>query len=213
MARPEYSGPWHRIRLRILERDGHLCQVRGPKCTKVATQVDHIVEVSKGGSWWDPANLRASCQPCNRHRVDSQGSSKWRTASTKITLVVGPPMAGKTHHVRRASAVGDLIVDYGDLAEAVGGSHEAVNAARSALVDMLRRGAVESSRAWILSADPDAEARYPWHDRVVIDPGEDVCLRRCTEGGRSELTRLVRAWYEKRVEASRGEGATPSRVW
>jgi len=62
---PVYGGAWPRIRRTILDRDGHVCQVRGPRCTGKATCVDHIVAASKGGEWWDPANLRASCRWCN----------------------------------------------------------------------------------------------------------------------------------------------------
>jgi len=70
------SGTWKRVRLRVLERDGWTCQVRGPKCKVTADEVDHIVPVSKGGSWYDDHNLRAACKPCNvgrarRHTVDN----------------------------------------------------------------------------------------------------------------------------------------------
>jgi 5-methylcytosine-specific restriction endonuclease McrA len=66
---------WKRLRLLILERDRHTCQVQGEGCTTVATTVDHIVSVGEGGAFYDPANLRAACPHCNsargwRERVD-----------------------------------------------------------------------------------------------------------------------------------------------
>ena len=61
------SSKWRAIRRRILERDGGLCQIRGPECEVAATQVDHILEVSKGGT--DKyTNLRAACARCNQAR-------------------------------------------------------------------------------------------------------------------------------------------------
>ena len=40
MARkPQYSGPWRRIRTKVLERDGYTCTIRGPNCTGRATEV------------------------------------------------------------------------------------------------------------------------------------------------------------------------------
>jgi 5-methylcytosine-specific restriction endonuclease McrA len=63
-----YDRGWRKVRLFILERDGWLCQIRGPKCTKRATQVDHRIPVIAGGSWLDPDNLRASCERCNKSR-------------------------------------------------------------------------------------------------------------------------------------------------
>ena len=34
---PHYPWPWPKVRLEILERDGWLCQIRGPHCTGKAT--------------------------------------------------------------------------------------------------------------------------------------------------------------------------------
>jgi 5-methylcytosine-specific restriction endonuclease McrA len=69
MARkPQYAGPWRRIRREVLERDGHRCQIRADGCTQNATEVDHILPVSMGGEWYDKDNLRAACQRCNNAR-------------------------------------------------------------------------------------------------------------------------------------------------
>lgn len=62
------SSVWRRIRLVILKRDGYRCQVRGRRCTGVATEVDHIVRLIDGGAPLDPDNLRAACRRCNRGR-------------------------------------------------------------------------------------------------------------------------------------------------
>ena len=56
---------WKRLRLAVLYRDGYVCQVGGPKCVGRASTVDHITPVILGGAFWDQANLRASCKPCN----------------------------------------------------------------------------------------------------------------------------------------------------
>jgi 5-methylcytosine-specific restriction endonuclease McrA len=73
MARkPWYSGPWKRVRLAILERDQYRCQIAGPGCTRTATEVDHILPAAldpTGHGWFDPDNLRATCQPCNLARL------------------------------------------------------------------------------------------------------------------------------------------------
>ena len=68
MTKRQYSGPWATIRLKVLARDRGVCQIGGPRCTLRATQVDHIVPVSRGGSWWDTSNLRAACARCNNDR-------------------------------------------------------------------------------------------------------------------------------------------------
>ena len=71
MAHPVYGSKWRRVvRPAILARDGYLCRIKGPKCTTIATTVDHIVPWRKDGAWWEPSNLRASCAACNYGRVD-----------------------------------------------------------------------------------------------------------------------------------------------
>jgi len=60
-----YDADWERVRLAVLERDGHRCQIGGPRCTRVATTVDHMVPLAQGGARLDPANLRPACGSCN----------------------------------------------------------------------------------------------------------------------------------------------------
>jgi 5-methylcytosine-specific restriction protein A len=68
-----HTHAWRIVRRAILERDGHVCQIRGQRCTGVATHVDHIVPAADGGAWLDPTNLRAACQTCNlERRVSTQ---------------------------------------------------------------------------------------------------------------------------------------------
>jgi len=78
-----YGGDWPRIRLQVLKRDGHTCQLRfADICVGKASQVDHIVQPEAGGSN-DPANLRAVCVRCHARRTGRQGAlAKQRRAGT-----------------------------------------------------------------------------------------------------------------------------------
>jgi len=213
------SKQWRRLRPVIFERDGHQCQIRGPKCTTVATQVDHIVPMSAGGAPFDPDNLRAACRACNVAR-SNQRSEAWRNATTRIMLVVGPPFAGKTAHVAEHAAPVDLRVDYDTVAAGLGVQrgddrmHSAVAAARTALLRLVQQGKSGAPVAWIVSASPTAESEFPYHEVVVVDPGLDVCLARCPEGpaGMGDRER-VRAWYRVRTTATNDEGKLSSRSW
>jgi hypothetical protein len=66
---PIYSSKqWKEVRRLVLEEDGdcHWCRLHG-KRTK-ATQVDHIVELDRGGDPYDRSNLVPSCASCNSSR-------------------------------------------------------------------------------------------------------------------------------------------------
>jgi hypothetical protein len=71
-----YGSTWRRLRLVILERDGHTCQIRDSGCTGVADQVDHIVSWRLGGAAFDLPNLRAACRSCNSSRGGALGGSR-----------------------------------------------------------------------------------------------------------------------------------------
>jgi 5-methylcytosine-specific restriction endonuclease McrA len=63
-----YDAQWRAVRLQVLARDGQVCQLGLPGCTRRAEHVDHIVPLSEGGARLDPVNLRASCAACNQRR-------------------------------------------------------------------------------------------------------------------------------------------------
>lgn len=220
MAKPQYSGPWRRIRRQILDRDSNLCQIRSNGCTVIATEVDHIIPTTQGGAWFDPLNLRASCFNCNNKRVDRKKTEGWRTARTRIVLVVGPPGAGKTQWVHDNKGEHDLVVDYDALAVALGSTvthghseeiHSATMSARNAVLTSLRKGNVNVGRAWIISSNPRAEEMFPHHSVVVVDPGRAEVEERARSGVRPEhFLSLVHDWYETR-QASTFESS--SRRW
>lgn len=218
-ARRPYDHPrWPRVRRRILERDEFRCRIRGPKCESDAEQVDHIVPWEAGGAWFDEGNLRASCGPCNLGRAArAKHREGWRRSATWIVLVVGPPGAGKSTWVSERAAPADLVVDYDTIAQALGSQqthdHESdvAKVARGAVLTKLRRGELDVPRAWVVSANPEAERLFPHHEVVVVDPGREEVLRRCREAGRPERwVGLVEDWYRRRAGV---EPVGPSRDW
>ena len=81
--KPQYQGPWKKVRLTVLDRDHHQCQIRGPGCTREATEVDHILPAGldpHGVGWFDVDNLRAACKCCNLGRnikAKTKASRPW----------------------------------------------------------------------------------------------------------------------------------------
>jgi 5-methylcytosine-specific restriction endonuclease McrA len=56
---------WREIRKHILDRDDNRCQY----CGQIATQVDHVIPVAKGGLDIEE-NLVAACARCNYKKHD-----------------------------------------------------------------------------------------------------------------------------------------------
>ena len=213
MAKPQYSGPWQRIRKTILQRDLHTCQIQSPNCTQHATQVDHIVPVHQGGAWYDPTNLRAACANCNNQR--NQPNNRWQNHTTQITLVTGPPAAGKKEYVKKHAKDTDLVIDYDDIAQALGAKpgnnhlHDAVSTARNALLTALRQARLKVDRAWIISSNPDASRVFPHHKLVTIDPGKDKAISNAIRSSRGDhVISLIEQWYTRGTVQS-----THSRDW
>jgi hypothetical protein len=213
------TSTWRKIRLAVLERDTYQCQIHSTKCTTIATEVDHIVPISQGGSKYDPSNLRASCHNCNNGRIDRQRNNAWRTANCHITLVMGPPAAGKCTYVTQHARPGDLIVDYDAIATSLGADphekgqalHPAINAARNAILRALRAGTTGATRAWIISAHPQADSKFPYHQLVCIDPGLEVVRQNAQAANRpADYRAAIERWYEARTAIT---DLTASREW
>lgn len=57
---------WKRLRLAVLNRDGNICQIQGPRCRGVANTVHHVIPSSEAPHlFFDASNLQASCSTCN----------------------------------------------------------------------------------------------------------------------------------------------------
>jgi hypothetical protein len=71
------TAAWQRTRKAILRRDGHTCQIQGPRCRGIATTVHHRIPSSQRPDlFYDSENLVAACTTCNygggnRVRVDN----------------------------------------------------------------------------------------------------------------------------------------------
>lgn len=72
-ARDRTSTYQHQTqRKRILRRDQHRCQLHGPTCIGMATEMDHRIPVAFGGSD-DDTNMQAVCRPCHQHKSSMEG--------------------------------------------------------------------------------------------------------------------------------------------
>lgn len=70
IAKMYNSSRWEKLRLRILNRDKFCLICMSKNIVTIADTVDHIKPVSKGGGFWDEANLQGCCKPCNNRKKD-----------------------------------------------------------------------------------------------------------------------------------------------
>lgn len=128
-----------------------------------------------------------------------------------LTVITGPPCAGKTTHVNTHRDPADLVVDFDAIAHAlgypdahvdIGSQHPAALAARIARTAVVQQ--VTSARmrgaAWIIDMAPSSGARGAYRRAgahiVTLDPGATECHRRATEDGRSPTTHEhIDRWY------------------
>lgn len=125
-----------------------------------------------------------------------------------ITVVTGPPCAGKSTYVAENAQPGDVIVDYDKLATALGSPnpHDAPKAIRQCAFDA-REAAIErvldgvDADAWIIHTQPKADwlADYKAAGAEVVDldPGLDECLARAAANDRPAWTeQAIRDYYK-----------------
>jgi 5-methylcytosine-specific restriction protein A len=71
------TAAWQKLRRFVIARDGGLCQVQGPRCEVVASTAHHRLPSSQHPElFWDPANLEASCRPCNHHGAQVKAENR-----------------------------------------------------------------------------------------------------------------------------------------
>ena len=67
------DAKWKKTVKRILNRDSHQCRIRFVGiCIGLASEVDHIIPVTQGGSDHD-SNLESACRPCHLAKTSDEG--------------------------------------------------------------------------------------------------------------------------------------------
>jgi hypothetical protein len=184
-----------------------MCQRAGR--VTVATDCDHIRALADGGTD-APDNLQALCKRCHGIKTAQEGTGAqyapaWLPMpACPVTLVTGPPAAGKTTYARTHATAADVVIDLDDCFADVCGvhGHTADRVHLSAALRWRNRqladlAAKHDGRAWFLVCAPTARECDWWTARLNavhlrLDPGLTVCMARIEPSRQPSVTR----WYD-----------------
>lgn len=214
------------------------CRRRG--IYRPSTVPDHIKPLAFGGSDTED-NIQCLCDECHaiKTAIESaatEGASnhpEWlRPSAIPLTIVCGPPCAGKTTYIAERAAFADMVIDLDVIAEGIDPSYaqwtgaltpSLLNRAIRARNAML--GALERKRdgkAWFIVSAPTHAERDWWQAKlggelVLLHPGVSECRRRAIARGTpkavdgiDEWERAARSpWRRKTERAPIGEDGWP----
>lgn len=177
-----------------------------------ATDVDHITARRfGGGDEWE--NLQSLCHECHSKKTANEKRLNDKV-KTPVTIVYGPPGAGKTTYVREHARWGDLIIDFDALYAALSGLNwydkpsslmPFVATARDAVIDRLHRDS-QVRHAWLITTEPEGGKRKALQARlnaqmVFIEASPQECLRRIATDPRRDVAAgwedTVNDWWNK----------------
>lgn len=210
---------WRALRDTVLARDP-ICTLCGLAPSTVA---EHRIPKRLGGPD-STANLRGTCKPCADRKTAREDGGFGRVAAAMpsdvqpsgvpLTLVSGPPGAGKTAWVTARAAPGDVVIDLDAIRARLSGLpwyHAGPEwlvpalAERNRLLRQLARR--RTGRAWFIVGAPRARQRRAWAARlgasaiVVLAVRVDTCLARlAADPRRPDPARFrdpVLAWWRE----------------
>lgn len=131
-----------------------------------------------------------------------------------IHVILGPPAAGKSTHVREHARPGDIRVDFDDIANLITGMDPAnhthdkyvatvVRAARRTLITRLLEAPPDDRDVWIIHSTPSptqlAEYEKAGAELITIDPGKDVVMKRIKRERPATMQAVAGKWYDTRT--------------
>jgi hypothetical protein len=185
-----------------------------------ADVVDHIKPLAFGGTDTDD-NVQCLCYECHAIKSALEGAAHggaathpdWlRPSAIPVTIVCGPPCAGKTTYVSAHASHSDRVIDLDAIALSIDRSYRPWTGmlhgelltksirVRNAMLGALERA--KSGKAWFIVSAPTQDERQWWADRLggtvaLLHPGVEECKRRARARGTPAAVAGVDEWELK----------------
>jgi len=211
-----YNWRWRKVSQQYL-RKFPLCRAcEDAGRITAATEVDHIrPHDGDQALFWAEDNWQPLCKRCHSRKTAGElgltGSSLagWiGRIDRPLTVVAGPPAAGKTTYVSERASADDLVLDLDEIAVEIGleSSRDRANDDRNSLGMAIRernsrladfaKGRTRHPRCWLIATAGSFRQRQFWTDLgaelVVVNPGAVVCKARVRAEKGPETARAAR---------------------
>jgi AAA domain-containing protein/HNH endonuclease len=239
-----YGAIWRRLRREHLRMEPLCRTCAGRGRVVLATDVDHVIPRRQGGRD-EHANLQSLCHPCHSAKTarEAHPGGFGKTVATSreqslapytasqagrlpplpalapsrvpLTIVCGPPGAGKSTYVREHATPADLVVDLDEIRSELSGQPLYAAGPETLVPAILERNrrlqglavGAEAAAAWFVVGAPSRRERDHWrrlrpHRVVMLATSPEECRRRLAAdarrgGCRSELERAVDEWWRR----------------
>lgn len=201
-----YGSHWRRVIRPAFLRANPICVL----CGSLAHVPDHWPEtraslVARGVEDPDaPHRLRALCKEC--HDLHGLSYRPWapKRINTLVTLVAGPPCAGKNTYVTQHAEPSDTVVDYDAIMAGLTGRpmHEhdeaRMDEALAIRDQQISQLLASGKRGWVIASAPSARDRHQYRTNVVLlMPTMPEAIARCRVERPAGWETYVRRWYER----------------